>query len=107
MKSSQRIIAPMLNAACTGSSSYDVPGTRAPPGSVAPGTTGPISFVHAGYLQRLEAAAERVHQAVVRGFVSRFAVNAVRQRVVGDIGEDFVGCGSFGGLVIVGRHVEP
>ena len=49
LKSSQRIIAPMLNAACTGSSSYEVPGTRAPPGIVAPGTTGPISFVHAGY----------------------------------------------------------
>jgi hypothetical protein len=39
----------MLKAAMTGSSSNDVPGTLAPPGIVAPGTTGPSNFVHAGY----------------------------------------------------------
>ncbi len=38
----------MLNAARTGSSSYRVPGTRAPPGMPAPGTTGPSNFVQAG-----------------------------------------------------------
>jgi hypothetical protein len=43
-------MAPMLNAACTGSSWNCVPGTRAPCTIVAPGTTGPISFVQAGYL---------------------------------------------------------
>jgi hypothetical protein len=48
LKSSQRIMAPMLNAACTGSSSKLVPGTRAPPAIVAPGTTGPSMRVHAG-----------------------------------------------------------
>ncbi len=48
LKSSQRIIAPRLNAACTGSRSNEVPGTRAPPAIVAPGTTGPSNFVHAG-----------------------------------------------------------
>ena len=49
LKSSQRIIVPMLNAACTGSSTYGVPGTRAPCGTTVPGTTGPSSFVQAGY----------------------------------------------------------
>ena len=48
LKSSQRIIAPMLNAACTGSSTNDVPGTRAPLGTRVPGTSGPMSFVQAG-----------------------------------------------------------
>ena len=46
LKSSQRIIAPILNAACTGSSCHAVPGTRAPSSTVAPGTIGPRSFVH-------------------------------------------------------------
>ena len=55
-------------------------------------------------LQRLEAAGERIHEAVVRGLVGGVAVDAVGQRVIGDIGENFVGGGSFGGLVIVGRH---
>ena len=75
-------MAPMLNAACTGSSSYDVPGTRAPPVIVAPGTTGPSSFVHAGILERLEAAGERIHQAVERGLVRDLAVDLVVARVV-------------------------
>ncbi len=48
LKSSQRIWVPIANAACTGSSSWLVPGTRAPPGSVAPGTTGPRCFTHSG-----------------------------------------------------------
>ena len=48
LKSSQRIIAPMLNAACTGSSWNGVPGTFAPWGTTVPGTIGPSSFVHAG-----------------------------------------------------------
>jgi hypothetical protein len=38
----------MLNAACTGSSSKSVPGTRAPPFMMAPGTTGPRRRTHAG-----------------------------------------------------------
>jgi hypothetical protein len=49
LKSSQRIIAPRLNAAWMGSSWKDVPGTFAPLGTTVPGTTGPRSFVHAGY----------------------------------------------------------
>ena len=44
----QRIIVPTQKAACTGSSSKDVPGTRAPPGKIASGTTGPISLPQAG-----------------------------------------------------------
>src|SRR3546814_11155314 len=49
LKSSQRIIAPRLNAACTGSSWNDVPGTFAPFENGAPGTTGPSNLVQAGY----------------------------------------------------------
>ena len=48
LKSSQRIMAPILNAACTGSSWKRVPGTRLPFSTSAPGTTGPISFLQAG-----------------------------------------------------------
>ncbi len=48
LKSSQRIIAPMLNAACTGSSWNGVPGTLAPFGTTVPGTIGPSSLVQAG-----------------------------------------------------------
>ena len=62
MKSSQRIIAPMPKAACTGSSWKDVPGTFAPFGTIVPGTTGPSSLVQAGW-ERLESASERVDQA--------------------------------------------
>ena len=49
LKSSQRIMAPMLNAACTGSSWNGVPGTLAPFGTTVPGTIGPSSLVQAGY----------------------------------------------------------
>ena len=49
LKSSQRIIAPMLKAACTGSSWNWVPGTLAPCGTTVPGTIGPSSLRHAGY----------------------------------------------------------
>src|SRR5258706_256142 len=48
LKSSQRIAAPMLKAACTGSSSKRVPGTRAPFVTTVPGTSGPSSLVQAG-----------------------------------------------------------
>jgi hypothetical protein len=48
LKSSQRTCVPMLNAACAGSSSKLVPGTVAPPGSVAPGTSGPRCFTQSG-----------------------------------------------------------
>ncbi|MNT48717.1 hypothetical protein D3C72_1855130 [compost metagenome] len=48
LKSSQRIIVPILNAAWTGSSWYCVPGTRAPLGTIVPGTMGPSSLVQAG-----------------------------------------------------------
>ena len=39
---------PILNAAVTGSSTYEVPGTRAPLGTMVPGTTGPSNLVQAG-----------------------------------------------------------
>ena len=42
-------MAPMLNAACTGSSWNRVPGTLAPFGTTVPGTIGPSSLVQAGY----------------------------------------------------------
>ena len=46
-------------AACTGSSSHDVPGTRAPPGSVAPGTSGPRCLTHSGWrIASIEQASE-------------------------------------------------
>ncbi len=48
LKSSQRIIAPMLKAPCTGSSSKRVPGTRAPLITRMPGTSGPSSLLQAG-----------------------------------------------------------
>ena len=46
-------------------------------------------------LERLEAAAKRVDQAGARGRVGQFALDLVVQRVIGDVGEDFVGCGAF------------
>src|ERR1700677_869500 len=49
LKSSHRIMAPMLKAAWTGSSWKRVPGTFAPLGTMVPGTIGPSSFVHCGY----------------------------------------------------------
>jgi hypothetical protein len=49
LKSSQRIMAPMLNAACTGSSWNLVPGTLAPCGTTVSGSIGPRSLVQAGY----------------------------------------------------------
>ncbi len=49
LKSSQRIMQPMLKAACTGSSWNCVPGTLAPLGTTVPGTMGPISLRQAGY----------------------------------------------------------
>ena len=42
----QRTMQLVLNAAVTGSSWWRVPGTRAPCGAVAPGTTGPSSLAH-------------------------------------------------------------
>ena len=48
LKSSQRIIAPMLKAAWIGSSWNWVPGTLAPFGTIVPCTTGPSSLVQAG-----------------------------------------------------------
>jgi len=49
LKSSQRIMAPILKAAWTGSSWNWVPGTFAPCGTTVPGTTGPSNFRQAGY----------------------------------------------------------
>ena len=49
LKSSQRIMQPMLNAAMTGSSWNGVPGTLAPFGTTVPATTGPSNLVQAGY----------------------------------------------------------
>ncbi len=49
LKSSQRIIAPMSNAAFTGSIWNCVPGTFAPFGTTVPWTTGPSILVQAGY----------------------------------------------------------
>jgi len=77
-------MAPMLNAAMTGSSSYEVPGTLAPPGRVAPGTTGP----------RREAAGQCVEQAVVRGLVGKIRVDLVVADVVSDVGKNGVPVGT-------------
>ena len=53
----------MLKAACTGSSSNEVPGTRAPPGIVAPGTTGPNLRTQAGNCSAWKAqASESIRQ---------------------------------------------
>ena len=46
-------------------------------------------------LERFEAAAERVDEAMLRGGVGEIAVDLVIQRVVGDVGEDFVRRGAF------------
>ena len=94
LKSSQRIIAPMLKAACTGSSWNDVPGTFAPLGTTVPGTIGPSSLVQAGYVERLEAAAQRVDQAVARGVVGASLRDLVLRDVVGDVDQDLVGLGA-------------
>ncbi len=59
LKSSHRIIAPMSNAALTGSIWNWVPGTLAPFGTSVPGTIGPNSFVHAGY-----SSASKPHPSV-------------------------------------------
>jgi hypothetical protein len=48
LKSSQRIIAPMLNAAWTGSSWYGRAGHLGAVRNDVPGTTGPSSLVQAG-----------------------------------------------------------
>ena len=48
LKSSQRMMQPMSQAAFTGSSWNWVPGTRAPFGTVVPGTMGPRCFAHSG-----------------------------------------------------------
>ncbi len=102
LKSSQRIIAPMLNAACTGSSWNGVPGTFAPCGTIVPGTIGPSSLVQAGILQRLEAAAQRVHQAVARGLVGLPRGDLVFAGVVDDVDQDAVGIGA--DVADVGGH---
>ncbi len=47
----------MANAPCTGSSSSEVPGTRAPPGMTAPGTTGAISRAQAGTFSAIKPQA--------------------------------------------------
>ena len=49
LKSSQRIIVPILKAARIGSKTNEVPGTRAPLGTIVPGTTGPSNLVQALY----------------------------------------------------------
>ena len=48
LKSSQRIMQPMSQAAFTGSITNCVPGTRAPFGTIVPGTTGPKCLEHSG-----------------------------------------------------------
>ena len=45
--------------------------------------------------ERLQAAAERIDEAIARGGVSQIAVDLVIQSVVGDVGEDFVRRGAF------------
>jgi hypothetical protein len=47
-----------------------------------------------GELQRLEAAAEGVHQAVTRGFVGFLRGDLVLGDVVDDVDEDLVGIGA-------------
>ena len=55
-----------------------------------------------GIFEGFKAAAERVDEAVLRGGVGEVAFDLVVERVVGDVGEDFVG----GGAVVadVGGH---
>ena len=65
----------MLNAACTGSSWNCVPGTFAPFGTTVPGTIGPEQLGARGILERLEAAAQRIHQAVARRVVGFLALD--------------------------------
>ena len=49
LKSSQRTMVAMLNAAVTGSSTNPVPGTRAPCSTVVPGTVGPSNRLQSGW----------------------------------------------------------
>ena len=70
----------MLNAACTGSSWNGVPGTLAPFGTTVPGTIGPEQLGAGRVRERLEAAAERVDQAVARGVVGLVAVDLELRR---------------------------
>ena len=48
-----------------------------------------------GILESLKAAAERIDEAVLRCGVGEIAVDFVTQCIVDDIGENFVGCGTF------------
>jgi hypothetical protein len=59
-----------------------------------PGTIGPRSFVHAGILERLEAAAQRVDEAVARRVVGERARDLLLADVIGDVDEDLVGLGA-------------
>ena len=102
LKSSQRIIVPMLNAACTGSSWKLVPGTRAPLGTIGPRNDGAEQLGACRIFERLEAAAQRVDQAITRCGVGEIALDLEIQRVVGDVGEDFVRRGAF--IADVRRH---
>ena len=57
-----------------------------------------------GIVERLEAAAERVDQAIARGLERERAVDPVVEHVVGDIGEHFVWCGT--SAFVMRGHLE-
>ena len=73
LKSSQRIMAPMLKAACTGSSSKAGAGNARAVGNDGAGDDGAEELGAGRVFERFEAAAERVDEAVLRGGVSEIA----------------------------------
>ena len=67
-----------------------MPGTRAPPEKIAPGTTGPKKLRTLRKAQGQQPAAETVHQRQPRGRVGLFAEVAVGADVVGNLREHVV-----------------
>ncbi len=65
---------------------------------------GPEHLRAGGILQRLEAAGERIHQAITRGVVGLLAIDRRGVRVVRDRDENGVRIRPSGRLVVVARH---
>ena len=78
-----------------------MPGTREPPGMVAPGTTGPNNFVQAGYLSAWKPQASVSMRQYFAGLVGLRAIYLVVLRVVGERDQQVVGLRALRGLVIV------
>ena len=51
--------------------------------------------------ERLEAARQRIHQAVTGGLVGGVAADLKAQSVIGNAGQHGIGGGAFGGLDVV------